>query len=252
MEIVRPIHSGLSVRIQVAPPFFVSEFAGAADEAGHAALMEWTARMAEEPEPVVVVEMGALDELSRTAASTLTRGLREAQRLDKGVRLVRCRQSDFARLRAAGLRGDVWHCGSLAQATDGAVGCADATTRLHFRAEPERLTRLGAMLGGLGTGLHLTPERTEALRSAVLEATSNAMRHGSPEGSRDHVTLLFHRLPGQVVVEVQDQGPGAPPDPEGSGVALMRRLMDEVEFLPNPEGLLTRLTMRLPTWLEWS
>lgn len=252
MEIVQFIDTALSVRIQVAPPFFVSEFAGAADETGQAALLEWTARMAEESEPVVVVEMGALDELSAPAASTLTRGLREAQRLEKGVRLVRCRQSDFARLRAAGLRGQVQHCGSLAQATDGAVGEVDATTRLHLRADLERLTRLGAMLGGMGSAVHLTPEGTEALRAAVLEATSNAIRHGSPGGPRDHVTLFFHRLPGELVVEVQDSGSRLTAFPEGAGIALMRRLIDKVEFLPNPEGLLTRLTMRLPGRREWT
>jgi anti-sigma regulatory factor (Ser/Thr protein kinase) len=252
MEIVRLIDSALSVRIQIAPPFFVSEFTGAADETGQAALIEWTARMTEEPEPVVVIDMGALDGLSGPAASTLTRGLREAHRLDKGVRLVRCSQSDFDRLRSAGLRGLVRHCGSLAQATDGAMGQSEATTRLHIRAEPEMLTRLGAMLGGLGNTLQLPTERTEALRAAVLEAASNSIRHGSPNGARDRVTLFFHRLPGQLVVEVQDSGCGLTSRPEGAGITLMRHLMDEVEFLPNPEGLLTRLSMRVPARLEWS
>src|SRR6476660_3657154 len=134
MEIVRLVDSRLSVRIQVAPPFFVSEFAGAADESGHGTLSEWTERMAEEAAPVVVLEMGSLDELTGTAAAALGRGLREAQRLEKGVRLVRCRPADFDRLREAGLRGEVWHCGSLSHATGGTVGGDGAATQMHFRA----------------------------------------------------------------------------------------------------------------------
>src|SRR5438105_13664581 len=93
MEIVRLLDSHLSVRIQIAPPFFVSEFAGAADDTGHATLAEWSERMAEEAEPFVVVEMGCLDELTRAAASTLSRGLRDALGLGKGGRLVRCRRA---------------------------------------------------------------------------------------------------------------------------------------------------------------
>ena len=246
MEIVRFIDSSLSVRIQVAPPFFVAEFAGVADDTGQATLREWAERVAEAPEPVVVVEMGALDELSGAAATTFSRGLREAQRLEKGVRLVRCRRADFDRLRDAGLRGEVWHCGSLAHATEGLLGGADAATRLHFRAEMTALARLDAMLHSLARQLDLAPERSAALSAACREATTNAVRHGSPCGPQDRISLLFHRLPGQLVVEVQDRGPGFAPAAAGAGVVLMRRLMDEVEFLPNPVGWLARLTMALP------
>jgi anti-sigma regulatory factor (Ser/Thr protein kinase)/anti-anti-sigma regulatory factor len=252
MEIVKLIDSRLSVRIQVESPFFVSEFAGAADASGQATLREWTERMAEEHEPVVVLELGALDELTGDAATTLSRGLKEALRLDKGVRLVRCRRSDFDRLRAAGLRGEIRHCGSLAQATEGAIGGAETATRLHLRANREHLPRLGAMLGALSQKLRLLPEPAEALRASVLEATSNAIRHGSPREGRDEISLFFHRLPGELVVEVQDRGPGFAPGSEGHGIGMMRRLMDEVEFLPNPEGLLTRLTLRLPVRREWA
>jgi anti-sigma regulatory factor (Ser/Thr protein kinase) len=252
MEIVRLVDSRLAVRIHVAPPFFVSELAGTADESGHATLREWTQRMAEEEVPFVVLEMSALHELTVPAAATLTRGLREAQRLDKDVRLVRCRRSDYDRLAAAGLRGDVRHCGSLAQATDGAMGGADTATRLHFRAEMAALSRLETMLGVLASRLQFPPETTESLRAAVLEAAANAVRHGSPGGSRDHVSVFFHRLPGELVVEVQDRGRGIPRGAEGEGIRMMRRLVDELEFLPNPEGLLTRLSLQAPTRGGWS
>jgi len=250
MEIVRLLDSRLSVRIQVAPPFFVSEFAGAADDTGHATLAEWTERMAEEAEPFVVVEMGSLDELTGPAASTLSRGLREALRLDKGGRLVRCRRADFDRLREAGLRGDVWHCGSLSHATGGAVGGAGAATQLHFRSSMTVLRRLDVILKTLAGQLHMPPDRNESLRAAVLEASANAVRHGSPGGNQETVSVIFHRHPGHLVVEVQGSGPGFSTDEVGDGVALMRRLADEVEFLPNPNGLLTRLTLRVPTVWE--
>jgi anti-sigma regulatory factor (Ser/Thr protein kinase)/anti-anti-sigma regulatory factor len=252
MEIVRLVDSRLAVRIQVAPPFFVSELAGSADESGQATLREWTQRMAEEVEPFVVLEMSGLDQLTGPAAATLTRGLREAQRLDKGVRLVRCRRSDYDRLADAGLRGEVWHCGSLAQATEGALGGADTATRLHFRAELSALPRLELMLGVLASKLQFPHDATEALRGAVLEAAANAVRHGSPGGSSDHVSVFIHRHPGELVVEVQDRGRGIPEGAEGHGIRMMRRLMDEVEYLPNPDGLLTRLSLRVSPGGNWS
>src|SRR5207247_4552122 len=135
-------------------------------ESGQATLREWTERMAEEAEPVVVLELGALDELTDPAVTTLTRGLREAQRLEKGVRLVRCRRSDFDRLRAAGLRGEVRHCGSLAHATEGALGSAGAATRLHFRSALTVLHRLDVTLKAVAGELRLAPDRSEALRAA--------------------------------------------------------------------------------------
>jgi len=55
---------------------------------------------------------------------------------------------------------------------------------------------------------------------------------------------------GQGARAVQDRGPGFAPAAAGAGAALVRRLMDEVEFLPNPTGLLTRLTMALPASRE--
>jgi anti-sigma regulatory factor (Ser/Thr protein kinase) len=250
LEIVRLIDSRLSVRIQVAPPFFVSELAGLADDSGQTTLREWTERMSEEPAPVVVLEMGSLDELTGAAAGTLSRGLREAQRLEKGVRLVRCRSADFARLREAGLGGEVWHCGSLAQATEGKLGGAEGATRLHFRSEISALSRLEVMLHSLARQLHLPSQQSVSLRAACLEATANAVRHGSPRGANDRVSVIFHRLPHLLIVEIQDRGPGFDLDSGGAGVALMRRLMDEVEFLPNPVGLLTRLTMALPIGWE--
>jgi anti-sigma regulatory factor (Ser/Thr protein kinase)/anti-anti-sigma regulatory factor len=245
MEIVRLAGSELSVRIRVVAPFFVSQLAGAANESGQATLREWTCRMAEEAEPVVVVEMGELDELSGGAAATLTRGLREAQRLEKGVRLVRCRRSVFDRLRAAGLRGEVWHCGSLAQATEGALTGSDTTTRLHLHPEESALPRLGAMLSALGHALGLAPERAAALQAAVLDAAASAIRRGPPGDPGDRVSLYFHRLPGQLVVEVQDHGDDSAAAHAGPDMALLRRLMDDAEFLPNPTGMLTRLTLRL-------
>jgi anti-sigma regulatory factor (Ser/Thr protein kinase) len=176
--------------------------------------------------------------------------LREAQRLDKGVRLVRCRRADFDRLREAGLRGDVWHCGSLAHATEGALGGSGAATRMHFRSTTSVLRRLDVTLTALAGQLHLSPDRSEALRAAVLEATANAVRYGSPRGVEDIVSLIFHRHPGQLVIEVQDSGPGFALSRAGAGVAMMRRMVDEVELLPNPVGFLVRLTLRVPTVWE--
>jgi anti-sigma regulatory factor (Ser/Thr protein kinase) len=89
---------------------------------------------------------------------------------------------------------------------------------------------------------------------AVGEALANAVRHGSPHGGQNQVTVLFSRLPGGVSVEVRDEGGGfvssplCPPDVlagAGRGITFMRRMSDELEFECGPAGTRVRLVKHL-------
>ena len=89
---------------------------------------------------------------------------------------------------------------------------------------------------------------TEDFQTAVTEAVTNAVRHGSPSGDSDEFSVTGHRTPeGAMRIEVTDRGEGlapsrlpsampAPDAPGGRGVPLMQHLADEVEFRPTPEG----------------
>ena len=92
---------------------------------------------------------------------------------------------------------------------------------------------------------------------AVSEALANAVKHGSPRGEQNQITVLFSRLPKSVSVEIRDQGegyselppvcvPDAPPGAEGARITFMRKLTDEAEFECGPDGTCVRLAMFCP------
>lgn len=89
-------------------------------------------------------------------------------------------------------------------------------------------------------------EQTEFdIRVAVGEALSNAIRHGSPGGEGDIVSISVTAHADRVVLVVSDKGygfdgqldrNGDPYAASGRGVMFMRALMDHVDFVRLPEG----------------
>ncbi len=91
--------------------------------------------------------------------------------------------------------------------------------------------------------------------TAMLEAVSNAVRHGRADDGQGPVLLEAEVAAGRLVLTVVDDGPGfdplACPDPRtpdrlllsgGRGVFLMYQLMDSVDFAFPPAGG-TRVTL---------
>ena len=95
-------------------------------------------------------------------------------------------------------------------------------------------------------GVGLSADRRADLAVATAEALSNAAVHGNALRPGSKVTITVGVEPGrQATVEVKDSGPGFdftsvsdPTEPahllvpRGRGVFLMRRLVDQLEFLP--------------------
>ena len=101
----------------------------------------------------------------------------------------------------------------------------------------------------------LNGERLFEFVFAVSEALANAVKHGSPRGEQNQITVLFSRLPKSVSIEIRDQGKGFELSPvcvpdalagEGRGIAFMRKLTDEAEFECGPDGTRVRLAMFCP------
>jgi serine/threonine-protein kinase RsbW len=83
------------------------------------------------------------------------------------------------------------------------------------------------------------------IKVAVGEALANAVRHGSPRGEEDRVTVDVIGYDDRVVIKVSDTGCGFAGEASctgdvyasgGRGVMFMRALMDRVEFDVGPEG----------------
>jgi serine/threonine-protein kinase RsbW len=129
---------------------------------------------------------------------------------------------------------------------------------------PSRLDYLGVlakMVEALQSPLELTDEETFALSTALIEAGTNAIQHGSGGGSLP-VRLVLRGDAQRVVMDVQDHGKGfdlaraqshvaevtAPDhifDSRGRGIFIMREVMDEVNFaFANGEGTTVTLVLR--------
>lgn len=104
----------------------------------------------------------------------------------------------------------------------------------------------------------LSPEKSDALRTAVSETAMNAIEHGNREQEHLPVEVVVRRTPETVAVEVTDFGRGRQaeaeePDlelklaglqsPRGWGLFLVERLVDRVEETTNGERHTVRLVM---------
>ena len=112
-----------------------------------------------------------------------------------------------------------------------------------FPSRPDSAAEVRQALAHWMPALGFSREMTEDFQTAVTEAVTNAVRHGSPEDA-DHFRIrAFHEAGGALRVEVVDHGPGLPPGafppmpapeaPGGRGLPLMRALSDGLEFRPN-------------------
>lgn len=88
-------------------------------------------------------------------------------------------------------------------------------------------------------------ESVFAVKLALEEALTNAIKHGNAGDPAKTVTIEYSIAADRVVIVVSDQGKGFIPDtvpdptadenlecPSGRGIMLMRAYMDEVEYSP--------------------
>lgn len=117
-------------------------------------------------------------------------------------------------------------------------------------------------VGDLVSGLGMAPARLDRLRTAVAEATMNAMEHGSRYAADRPVTVRVLACDGVVRVQVVDLGPGAPADrvvevpdidkklagvqrPRGWGLFLITNMVDEVRESNDGHRHVVELVMAL-------
>lgn len=124
------------------------------------------------------------------------------------------------------------------------VGSALRWERVSFAFDysPESVRKIRQCVRLLAKSLGFSRDDVEAIETAVGEAALNAVKHGAPPSGSGVLKVACINKPGAFVVEITDQGPGfdlsriLPPvaeklKPSGYGIALMRGLMDRVDFL---------------------
>ncbi len=127
---------------------------------------------------------------------------------------------------------------------------------------PSRADYVGEVRQALGhwmATLGFSRGDTEDFQTAVTEAVTNAVQHGSPDGPGGQFHVLGRRTgAGALHVEVTDSGLGLPldaprplmPEPDaaaGRGLPLMQELADTVEFRSVPRGLRVVLVKHRPS-----
>jgi serine/threonine-protein kinase RsbW len=126
-------------------------------------------------------------------------------------------------------------------------------TEVCIPSDPNYLAKLRRIVGCLADFAGMDTKEVQDTKLAVSEACANAIRHGSPQGMDDRITVKFSSAAGTMVAEVMDPGNGFDPDnlperlpsqPGGYGISLMRTLSDEVEFRREGAGMTVRLVKR--------
>jgi serine/threonine-protein kinase RsbW len=105
-------------------------------------------------------------------------------------------------------------------------------------------------------GMDLSSDDAYAVGMAVREAVANAVSHGNQGDPDKRVVVTFGLNAKEVVVRVEDEGPGfdpaAIPDPRarnnlmrpnGRGMLFMRKFMDRIEYTFGADGG-TTVTLR--------
>ena len=103
--------------------------------------------------------------------------------------------------------------------------------------------------------LKFDPSSCFAIRLALEEAISNAVKHGNGNDPKKVVRVQFQADAERVTIEVEDEGdgfdPGAVPDPtqeenleipSGRGIVLMKSFMTEITY--TPPGNRVRMSFR--------
>jgi anti-sigma regulatory factor (Ser/Thr protein kinase) len=114
--------------------------------------------------------------------------------------------------------------------------------------ERRAVEKVAEAVSGLGL-----PERTlERLKTAVAEATMNAMEHGNKYQPEVPVKIQVWRLEERLLVRIIDRGSGPPPSPNaeipdleaklegvqsprGWGLFLIKNMVDEMRVSGNPD-----------------
>ena len=112
-------------------------------------------------------------------------------------------------------------------------------SRFTFPATSASVPAARHRVEGLGLQAGLYGNALFELVLAVGEGLSNAVKHGSPHGGQDMVTVAVSCYRDAFSVEIMDDGPGLISSPlcqpgasssEGRGIHVMRELTDDIRF----------------------
>jgi anti-sigma regulatory factor (Ser/Thr protein kinase) len=131
-------------------------------------------------------------------------------------------------------------------------GAPRTLAELSIPSEPGNERRATEEVGRAVSGLGLPQRTLERLKTAVAEATMNAMEHGNHYDPDVPVTIQVWQLEDCLLVRIIDRGSGPPPSPNaeapdleaklagtqtprGWGLFLIKNMVDELRVSANPD-----------------
>ncbi|MDP9174001.1 MAG: ATP-binding protein [Planctomycetota bacterium] len=145
--------------------------------------------------------------------------------------------------------GPVEHSGG---AGEGGNTSSAGRIELKISSDPANLRGVRRQLEDFARFVGMSQEATDAIGLALNEALANVMRHGY-SGARDKpIVVAGEIINGGFRLTIRDWAPPFDPSrlpkkdradltPGGLGLLCIRKLMDETNFSPQPDGML--LTM---------
>ncbi|MCM2257187.1 MAG: ATP-binding protein [Vicinamibacteria bacterium] len=132
------------------------------------------------------------------------------------------------------------------------------TVHLDIASRLDLLETVQTVLAQLTALVGFSDDQNHYMSVAVRESVANAIKHGNKNDDNKRVTVDFTAVPGQLTVEITDEGPGFDPDsvpdplaPEnllkadGRGIFFMRQFMDEVSYaFPARGGTIVRMVKK--------
>lgn len=126
-------------------------------------------------------------------------------------------------------------------------------TRLSFPSKLSEVPAVQNQIVHAAEASGFEPDTVFAIRLALDEALTNAVRHGNNSDPDKQVNVEYQVGPKDIVISIEDEGPGFSPEdlpdptaeenicrPHGRGVMLMRAYMSDVAF--NKSGNRVTLT----------
>jgi serine/threonine-protein kinase RsbW len=150
----------------------------------------------------------------------------------------------------------------MTQVARSAPGKPRRLDSFELPSEPGNERLALARVAGTVKGLGLSDARLEKLKTAVAEATMNAIEHGNHNRAEIPVEVEVSQDGDQIIVAISDQGgdeytqadPAEEPDllkkldggqsPRGWGLFLIRNMVDAVNVTTNGQRHTIWLTMR--------
>jgi serine/threonine-protein kinase RsbW len=131
-------------------------------------------------------------------------------------------------------------------------GAPRTLAELSIPSEPGNELRATEEVARAVSGLGLAQRTLERLKTAVAEATMNAMEHGNHYDPDVPVTIQVWQLEDCLLVRIIDRGSGPPPSPNaeapdleaklagtqtprGWGLFLIKNMVDELRVSANPD-----------------